>query len=362
MSVTVRVVWVSLAALSLAACGGEKTAVKPPPPPVVEVAALRGGVSDQTLTASGVLERERESALSFRIPGVITRLTVDAGDRVTRGQVIAAIDPTGVQAQLARSASELEKARRELARDQALAERGFVSGQRLEDRKSTVRSMSAAYDAAAFDARWARLVSPVSGVVLERRAQTGEVVQPGQAVVVVADATSALLMRAAVPDREIGRIRPGMSATVSAPALGGRTLPGVVQTVGQQAGQQTGAVEVEVRVPADPALRSGMVVTAALPLGPGGASGAPGFLRAPAEAVLEADGGRAFVYRLSGDGKRVQRTAVTFGGFDGDDALIGGLPAGARVVTAGAGFVRDGQAVQVADPLRLASGTASPRP
>ena len=42
-----------------------------------------------------------------------------------------------------------------------------------------------------------------------------------------------------------------------------------------------------------------------------------------------------------------------FGGFDGDDALVSGLPNGAQVITAGAGFVSDGEAVAVVDPTRL---------
>jgi multidrug efflux pump subunit AcrA (membrane-fusion protein) len=191
--------------------------------------------------------------------------------------------------------------------------------------------------------------------VLERRAQAGEVVQPGQAVIVVGDASSSFIVRAPIPDREVGRIRQGAPATVSAAALGERTLVGVVQSIGQRSGAQTGAVEAEVRVPYDPALRSGMVARAEIALSGAGAPSA--YARAPAEAVLEADAGRAFVYRLSVDGGTVKRTQVTFGGFDGDDALIGGLPAGTRLVTAGAGFVRDGQRVQVIDPASLGRAT-----
>jgi multidrug efflux system membrane fusion protein len=53
------------------------------------------------------------------------------------------------------------------------------------------------------------------------------------------------------------------------------------------------------------------------------------------------------------DAGKARRTAVTFGGFDGDDALVAGLSAGTQVITAGAGFVADGEAVRVVDPTRL---------
>jgi len=54
-----------------------------------------------------------------------------------------------------------------------------------------------------------------------------------------------------------------------------------------------------------------------------------------------------------------RRTSVEFGGFDGDDALIRGLPAGARVITAGGGFVGDGDKVQVVDPTALVAQAQS---
>ena len=73
--------------------------------------------------------------------------------------------------------------------------------------------------------------------------------------------------------------------------------------------------------------------------------------RVPAEAILEAKDKQAFVLVVDKDVAR--RRAVTFGGFDGDDALIAGLPPQARVITAGAGFVGDGEKVQVVDPKRL---------
>jgi RND family efflux transporter MFP subunit len=358
MRFTVAATSLAAMSLALAGCGGEPEAAAPPPPVAVEAAVIEAPLGGEMLAAAGVLEREREAALAFRIPGVVTRLTVDAGDRVAQGQVIATVDPAGVQARVARSSVDVEKARRDLARDEQLAARGFVSEQRLQDRRSAVRAAEAAMAADTFDARYARLVSPVTGWVLERRAQAGEVVQAGQAVVVVADDASPLVLRTPVPDREVGRLRPGLPVTVRAAALGERTLAGVVQTVGQRAGLQTGSVEVEVRVPADPALRSGMVARAEIPLG-GDAGTDAAFSRAPAEALLEAEGERAFVYRLSADGRTVRRTAVRFGGFDGDHALIAGLPSGTRVVTAGAGFVRDGQRVQVIDPAALA--TAAPR-
>jgi multidrug efflux system membrane fusion protein len=133
--------------------------------------------------------------------------------------------------------------------------------------------------------------------------------------------------------------------------LGGQLLDGRVTRVGEAADTRTGAVTVEIELAGRPDLRSGQIASAQLSVRAAPTSGGA-FARVPAEAVLEAEGARAFVLRM--DGGVARRTAVTFGGFDGDDALVSGLADGAQVITAGAGFVSDGEKVRVVDPAKLA--------
>lgn len=334
--------------LAVAACSRDDAPAAKPPPPAVQAVSVRGPHGGSILAATGQLERRREMTLSFRIPGVMTSLAVEAGDPVRAGQVLATLDPAGVAAAETRAGTELERARRDLARDRALFEKGFVSRQRLDDRESAVKAAQAGASAAAFDRRWARLVSPASGVVLSRDAQAGEVVQPGQAVLTVADEASPLILRAPLADREVSRVRPGAAATVRVDGAP-QPITGRVTRVGQRAGAATGAVEVEIELGSSQGLRSGQVATAEI-VAP--AFTAAAMARVPAEAILEAQGARAFV--LTVERGVARRRAVGFGGFDGDDALVAGLAPDARVITAGAGFVGDGEAVRVVDPTRLA--------
>ena len=340
-----------LTTTALAACGGKPATEAATPPTPVEAARVAAPGAAGAVTGAGTLERRREMALSFRIPGVLTAMKVEAGDRVSAGQLIAAIDPAGVDARQQQTLADLERARRDIERDKTLFEKGYVSRQRIDDRTSALKAAQAAYDAAHFDRRWASLVSPASGVVLERRAQAGEVVAAGQVVARIADLSSPLVLRLPLSAREAARVRVGDAAQVTVEDLGSQALSGRVTRVGEAADTRTGAISVEIELSAPPpALRSGQVAHATLMV-----QAAPGtatrFARIPAEAVLEANGQRAFVLRF--DGGRARRTAVTFGGFDGDDALVAGLPAGAQVITAGAGFVSDGEAVTVVDPTRL---------
>lgn len=336
-------------ALALSACGRTDA----PPPATASAAPVQavtvgtaGGV--ETLIVTGRIERRREMDLSFRVPGVMTRLDVEAGDRVRAGQVVARLDPTGVAAAEQRARADLERAERDLARAKTLFEQGFVSRQRLDDAASAAKSAQAALSAAAFDRRWASLVSPVDGVVLSRAAQSGEVVQPGQTVIRVADDRSGLVLRASAPDRQAGQVREGQGVRVrliaDAPPVAGR-----VTRVGRSADALTAGVEIEIALPTDARALSGQVASAELDMAPGDTAA---MTRIPAEAILEAEGRRTSVLVVDGQGK-ARRTPVTFDGFDGDFARVSGLPPGARVITVGAGFVGDGDAVQVVDPAKL---------
>lgn len=336
---------------ALAACGGKAKTEAATPPTPVEAARVAAPGAAGAVTGAGTLERRREMALSFRIPGVLTAMKVEAGDRVSAGQLVAAIDPAGVDARQQQTVADLERARRDIERDKTLFEKGYVSRQRIDDRTSALKAAQAAYDAARFDRRWASLVSPASGVVLERRAQAGEVVAAGQVVARIADLSSPLVLRLPLSAREAARVRVGDVARVRVEDLAEQTLSGRVTRVGEAADTRTGAISVEIELSAPPAaLRSGQVAHATLSVrtAPGATTA---FARIPAEAVLEANGQRAFVYRF--DHGKARRMAVGFGGFDGDDALVSGLPDGAQVITAGAGFVADGEAVRVIDPKRL---------
>ena len=184
-------------------------------------------------------------------------------------------------------------------------------------------------------------------MVLQRSAQAGEVVQPGQAVLRIADESSPLTLRAPLADRDVIRVRVGQSASVRIDGLPA-VVPGRVSRVGERAGPQTGAVDVEIELLGAHPLRSGQIATADISVG---AAPTTPMARVPAEAILEADGQKAFVFVVDKDIAR--RRPVSFGGFDGDDALVSGLPPGARVITAGAGFIADGEKVQVVDPKQL---------
>jgi len=340
--------------LGLTACRRQASAAPTALAPTVEVSQARSASTEATIVTTGLVQRRREVALAFRVPGVLTAVNFEPGDHVKSGQLVAMIDPTALAARRKQSQADLERIRRELDRDRRLNQSGFVSQQQLENQQMAFTVAAAADESTRFDEGAARLSSPVSGDVLQRSAQAGEVVQTGQLVLKVADAGSPFILRAPLSLRDAAKVRVGDPATVhsdtSVIALSGR-----ITRVGDAADPLTGTVLVEIELEPQASLRSGEAVRAELTAHGEGAS--RDGVRIPAEALIEGTGDRASVFLLDRN-STARRTAVQFLGLQGEDALVRGIALRAEVITAGGGFIRDGDHVRVLRSPPPPSGAA----
>ncbi len=339
---------VALAALSFSGCHRQS----PPPtisaPPVVEIVHAVSVDAGNSLTVTGALRHEHEITLSFRTGGTMTSLYVDEGDAIEKGQLLATVDPTAQRTQLAQSAADLSKAHRDLQRFRSLISEGAISRQQLEDQQTTLELAQEAFRSARFDVDGTRIVSPVKGFVLTRDAQAGQVVLPGQAVLEVTDDSSPLLLRVALPDEDAMRLKSGMPTVVQLDAPSGGKVAGRIWRIGKHADLQSGAVDIDIVIPALFGWRSGMIASASIAIPRQDDANHSVLQRVPAEALVDISRQVAVVYLFDERHKIVHRQRVRFHGFDGDDALISNLPISAAIVTAGAGFLHSGQSVEVA--------------
>lgn len=336
---------VALAAL-LAGCGATQPPATEPEPLPVEVVAANSRGNSGAISAVGRIAHQREMTLAFRVAGTLARLDADIGDRVGRGQALAALDARDLAARVAQAEGDVRRSERAAARYAVLSESGAVARARYDDERTVLDQARAALRAAAFDRDSAQLRAPAAGVVLERVAQAGETVSPGQAVLRIADTASPLLVRLPVPEGQLSRVRAGAVARLS---VGGRTVPGTVVRIGAQVDARTGTGEVEIRLSDVRGLVSGMTGTVEIDAP---TNGGAGIAAVPAEAVLEATGGQAALFVFDRRTQRARRRLVRFIGFSGDDALVAGLPADVEVITSGAGFATDGQRVRVTGGAR----------
>jgi membrane fusion protein, multidrug efflux system len=326
----------------LSGCGRNDAPEAPKPTPV-RVQAASQGSAVPPIDTNGIVVTKQEMRLSFKMGGVVRRIHVQEGDAVKQGQRLAEIELTEVGAQVEQVRQMAEKAERDLRRGENLYADQVISLEQLQDLRTQASVAEAQFKSAQFNMGYSVISAPRDGVVLRKLVEEREVVAAGTPVLVFGESHRGFVVRAALADREIVNVNLGDKGEIRMDAFPGQAMTGTIVEVASAADPRTGMFPIEVRFDAQPPrLVSGLV--ARLRLEP--RTSAPPLTYVPMAALVEGDGDRASVFVLE-DGKAQKRDVrVAFITADGI-ALESGLAAGEAVITDGALFLENGEAVEV---------------
>lgn len=315
------------------------------------------------LSANGNIAAWQEAVISAEISNLrLTEVRVNVGDRVQKGQVLARISTDAVDAALSESRAAVAEAEAMLAEARANGDRarqyqatGFMSAQQINQYLTAEKTALARLNAARarLQAEQLRLAqtavrAPDAGVISARTATVGSMTQPGQELFRLIRG-GRLEWRAEVSASDLGKLKPGVAATLIAP--NGVRIQGSVRMVAPTVDPQTlnGLVYVDLPVAeTDNALRAGTFARGEFELGRTRA------MSLPQSAVLLRDG-FSYVFRIDQQ-NTVAQTKVEVGQRRGDQIeIVSGIAADTRVVASGAGFLADGDLVRVTDAPAIAS-------
>jgi multidrug efflux system membrane fusion protein len=335
-----------LGLLSLSVLAGCSPPPEPPEaaaPTPVHVVTPTSGPGAPTIVSAGVIAASETLVLSFKVGGVVGKVAVNEGDRVRKGQLLAELVPTEVNAQVTQARQLNDKAARDLARGEKLHADQVIPLEQLEALRTQAAVAAAQLQAALFNGGQARITAPANGIVLRKRAEAQEVVAPGQAIVELGENERGYIVKAGLADREAVQVKVGDAASVTLDAVPGRSLTGKVSEIGGAALAESGLFPVEITLdPADVTLVSGLV--AQVSVQPAG-NAAP-LLRIPTGAVVSGTGDRASVFLLDRGIARKRGIEVAF--FTRDQVAVrAGLDATDQVITDGTLYLSDGESVQV---------------
>jgi RND family efflux transporter MFP subunit len=351
-----RSVLLCLAALLplLSAC---QRKVEAPPPEIRPVRAMTVEklAAGSLVTMTGTVQAQTEINQAFRIDGRLIERTVDVGDTVRPGQLIARLDPqneeAGLQAaraQLAAARAQLVEARNNFTRMSDLVVEDAVSRAQYEAAEAVRTTAEAQVEAAQSQVSvaqnrlsYTRLVSDVAGVVTARGPQPGEVVSAGRMIIQVAreGARDAVFD---VPAQVKDSAPKNPEVTVALSDDPKVTAAGRVREVSPRADPVTGTFAVRVRlIDPPPAMRLGSTVSGRMKL-----DAAPG-IEVPATALVRAEG-RTAVWVFDRQSGTVSLRNIGIGAADARSAQVtSGLNPGDVVVTAGVQALRPGQKVRL---------------
>jgi membrane fusion protein, multidrug efflux system len=260
--------FLAAAALVLAACNrGKDQASAPAEPPVTILGPESVVVLDSVrLRAgpkiSGTLQPEVEAQVRAEVAGTVLQTYAEQGQRVAKGTLLARIDRRAVedaylsaQSQVRSAEANRDIAERNAERFRSLAKAGAVAERDLEQ----AESQATAADAQVADARarlasaqktlgQTRVTAPITGVVSERQASPGDVVQVGAALFSIVDPRS-LRLQGTVPAEAVGTLKPGAPVEFTVTGYAGRTFTGHIDRINPTADPATRQVRVYVSIP-----------------------------------------------------------------------------------------------------------------
>lgn len=340
-------------AMALAACGDDGTGQAPARPVLV---AQPRPAPDHGTSLPGEIRAREERPLAFQVGGHLVRREVDVGDRVSRGDLLAVLDPADLETQVQAASARLAAAEAQLRRAAAdrnrfatLAEDRLVSRSALDAQEAAwraaegeVRAARAAAGLAGNQTAHTRLRAPADGVITGRMAEAGQVVAAGQAVLTLAS-DGGREVAIALPETMAGAYAIGQEVEVELWSAPGTRLRGQFREISPAADPDTRTYAARVALDGEAAARVALGQSARVHLG-----GAGAILSVPLSAVQRGADGNPMVWVFE-DG-RVRATPVRTGTFGADSVPVTeGLDAGDRVVVAGGHLLRDGQDVTAVD-------------
>ena len=311
--------------------------------------------SAQTLPAlerTGEIHAHDETILSFRTGGRIVTRSVDIGDRVNAGQLLATLENTTSQNQLDGAQADYEGAKAaaqvaalNVSRMQKLMPTGAIARTQLDNARAdwlVARARLKNSESALRNARenlgWTRLIAPQSGMITEVSASAGQVVSGGQSVLTLAtgearDVVFDIAKPDAIPPQEQAGVRVSLLSDPSVQASA------ALRDISPQADPQTRTWRVRATLQNPPlAMALGASVTVTLP-----ATGPHGYAL-PASALSRV-GDKPAVYVINPQSQAQLRVVVPAYYTATSVIISGGLEPGDRVITAGVSKLRSGEPV-----------------
>ncbi len=316
--------------LVCSSCSEKKEGAKKAPTRV-KTQLVSPAFANNQQTYVGIVEESEGTAVSFTSMGVVKRVLVSEGQRVSQGQLIAEMDDTQSRSMLTASEAQMAQANDALERYKMLHDAGSLPEVKWVEIQSKVAQAQSQLEMARKNLADCQLKAPVSGVIGRKTVKAGETALPSQAVVTILNINK-VKVKVSVPEAEVGRITPSTPSAIKVEAVKMDVKGGVIEK-GVQADALTHTYDVFINVDnTDGKLLPGMVASVSFTV-----EGSQSIRTkvVPVTAVQKSANGNLFVWVVDHN-KTAHRANVTVGTTTGNYISISeGVNVGQRVVTEG---------------------------
>lgn len=353
--------WTAISVMSFAAflggCGGEPEYVNFGTPKVKAVALSGTSLSIDNIYFPAVAKAAERSRISFRVTGEVSTILVKEGDRISKGDVIAELDPTDYQLDVDNASARYSVVNSQYRRSKPLVEKGLLAKSQFDEIAANRQIAYAELQLAQLRLSFTKLQSPVDGIVSRVAVEQFENIQVGQPIVNIHSIDSVEVV-IQLPDR-LYLNQPKREAFEHVEALvkvpSGNEYSAIVKEFTTEPDPSTGTFTATLSfpMPDDEYILDGMAVEVTSKDAGIGLTSDIGVL-VPIEAVFNGDGDdlareNKFVWVLRPD-KTVHRQQVVLGKVTKEAVqVLSGVNSEDTVVIAGLARLRDGMVVTVVD-------------
>ncbi|MBF9221571.1 efflux RND transporter periplasmic adaptor subunit [Hymenobacter ruricola] len=297
------------------------------------------------LEVQGRVDFDQNATVGARAAGSLTSIRVQRGDRVSKGQVLATVDASILDANAAELRTRMDLAKTVYEKQAGLWKQQIGTEIQYLQAKNNYEALQRNLATLNQQRSLYNVVAPFSGTVDEVLPKLGEITSPGAPVVRLAGGTGGKIL-ADVSEAYGNSIKAGDNAVVTIPDLGGEELPATVRVVSRTINATSRTFTVEVRLKGNKAadLRPNMVATVRI----------QNYARQNATVIpvdlVQKDEENSYVYVVGQEGnkkvakKRVIKTGNTY---NGKVEVTSGLTANDQVISAGYQNLNEGQSIAV---------------
>lgn len=318
--------------IGMAACESKKEAPKKETTFVkVKAKAVTLAPGQSELRYSGTIEAFQTIPLTFQSTGTVEQVLVQEGDVVRKGQLLAVVNKADNQSIYNSSLAMYQQAKDGYDRLKQVYDKGSLTEVKWVEMETNMKQAEAQLQIAKNNLDKCNLYAPASGVVGKRNIEPGQSSLSGLSPIELVKIEK-VLVKIAVPENEIGKIKKGMKAGFLISALGNKSYEGVISHVGVVADRFSRTYEVKILVDnTSLEMKPGMVCDVNLAMEEGNQQ-----LLVPYQAVTVDKAGKSYVWRIHPDNKTVERAEVTLGPIEQNGIVVlSGLVTNDRVVVEG---------------------------
>lgn len=317
----------------------------------VKLTSVKEGDYRLPIVSSGLISTGTESRLAFKVGGVVSKILVEEGETVAKGQVLASLDLTEIDAQVSQAKNNVDKTKRDLERVQRLYSDSAATLEQLQNSQTAYDVANEGHRVAMFNKQYSIIRATNSGKVLRKLVNEGELVGPGTPVFMVnAASENDWIVRVGLPDVDWVRVKKGDDAIVKTDAYPDEKFQAKVVLVSDGADPVSGLYPVEVQInPKGKRLATGLVANVEIV-----SSETQRLKSVPIEAIVEGNGAQAYVFVALENQQGVKKIPVKIAYLNGNDAMItSGLENVQQVITSGSAFLTEFSSIKIVDSAQL---------